>query len=94
MFEVVVSPVIIRSLVVKVYESCVNLQDLDRLRAEGEPRVSTVVRHSERVIPNTASHGKEVLLRDVDSLRNNWESFLTSLQQVSTWVFKPGAFTR
>ena len=37
---------------------------------------------SESVVPGTASHGKEIIHRETDSLRQDWEQFTDNLQQV------------
>ena len=52
------------------------------MKAEGEPKVNQVVTLSEAVVPNTATRGQEMVNREVDRLKGDWDSFLASLVQV------------
>ena len=59
-----------------------HLQDIVTVENEGEPKVTEVTSLSESVLPGTASHGKEIIHRETESLRQDWEQFTDNLQQV------------
>ena len=52
-------------------------------QSDGDEKVKTVAALSEQVLPNTSSHGKNQILRDVDALKAEWQTLSTSLVQVS-----------
>lgn len=49
---------------------------------EGEPKVRNVLELAEKVIPNTAPQGKEIVMRETDALHRDWEAFVNALQKV------------
>ena len=49
---------------------------------EGEPKVKNIVALAEKVLPNTAPQGKDIIVRETDALRADWEAFVTALQKV------------
>ena len=49
---------------------------------EGEPKVRNVVELSEKVLPNTAPQGKDIVMRETDALKHDWEAFVSALQKV------------
>ena len=62
---------------------------------EGEPKVKNIVALAEKVLPNTAPQGKDIIVRETDALRADWEAFVTALQKVNIYphnfvsFFKP-----
>ena len=61
---------------------CVYLQDMLRLQTEGEPRLVAVVAGSESVLPGTSTRGQQLVRREVDELRADWQRLTASLTQV------------
>ncbi len=61
---------------------CTVLQDLEKTKEEGEPRVAEVVSASEIVLPNTGAPGKEIIAEDIEALEFRWTAFLEELTQV------------
>lgn len=55
---------------------------------EGEPKVRNVLELAEKVIPNTAPQGKEIVMRETDALHRDWEAFVNALQKVKRFSFK------
>ena len=51
---------------------------------EGEPKVKNILALAERVLPNTAPQGKDIIVRETEALRADWEAFVTALQKVNT----------
>ena len=51
-------------------------------KMEGEPKVRNVVELSEKVLPNTAPQGKDIVMRETDALKHDWEAFVSALQKV------------
>lgn len=49
---------------------------------EGEPKVKNVVSLSEKVLPNTAPQGKDIIMRETDALKDDWDAFVNALQKV------------
>ena len=52
------------------------------LTNEGEPKLTRIITSSESVIPNTAPHGKDNIIREVAALKADWESFTAKLGKV------------
>lgn len=50
---------------------------------EGEPKVKNVIILAQKVLPNTAPQGRDVIARDTDALRADWEAFIMALAKVS-----------
>ena len=57
-------------------------QDILATKMEGEPKVKNIVALSDKVLPNTAPQGKDIIVRETDALRADWEAFVTALQKV------------
>lgn len=57
-------------------------QDLEKLKQEGEPKVTGVIGHSETVLPNTAAPGKDIIAREIEALQVDWSAFQDLLVQV------------
>lgn len=51
---------------------------------EGEPKVKNVMEFAEKVLPNTAPQGKDIIVRDTQALKADWEAFVTALAKVLT----------
>ncbi len=51
---------------------------------EGEPRVKNVAQLAEKVLPNTAPQGKDIIRRETEALKDDWEAFITALAKVGT----------
>lgn len=49
---------------------------------EGEPKVKNVIGLAERVLPSTAPQGKDIIMRETDALRDDWDAFVNALQKV------------
>lgn len=60
-------------------------------KMEGEPKVKNVISLAERVLPSTAPQGKDIIMRETDALRDDWDAFVNALQKVSvvTDTMKP-----
>lgn len=61
---------------------CTYLQDLSSAKTEGEPKIEKVLQLAEKVLPNTAPPGKEVVVKETDSLRADWDAFGMALTKV------------
>ncbi|KAL3874932.1 hypothetical protein ACJMK2_037884 [Sinanodonta woodiana] len=48
---------------------------------EGEPKVKNIIALAEKVLPNTAPQGKDIIVRETEALRADWEAFVTALQK-------------
>ena len=59
-----------------------------KMKAEGEPKINNVVTMSGDVVPNTATRGQEMINRDVDKLKADWDDFMTMLVQVGNHYLK------
>ncbi|ESO86156.1 hypothetical protein LOTGIDRAFT_167389 [Lottia gigantea] len=55
------------------------IQDILATKLEGEPKVNNVMKLAEKVLPNTAPQGKDIIVRETDALREDWEAFMTAL---------------
>ncbi|KAK6181528.1 hypothetical protein SNE40_009363 [Patella caerulea] len=55
------------------------IQDILATKMEGEPKVKNVINLAEKVLPNTALQGKDIIVRETDALREDWEAFMTAL---------------
>ena len=56
---------------------------------EGEPKVKNIVALADKVLPNTAPQGKDIIVRETDALKADWEAFVTALQKVrSLWLIR------
>lgn len=51
-------------------------------KMEGEPKVKNVIGLAERVLPSTAPQGKDIIMRETDALRDDWDAFVNALQKV------------
>ena len=49
---------------------------------EGEPKVKQVLELSQQVLPHTAPQGKDIITRDTDALKADWEAFIRALGKV------------
>lgn len=49
---------------------------------EGEPKVKNCISLAERVLPSTAPQGKDIINRETDALRDDWDAFVNALQKV------------
>ena len=49
---------------------------------EGEPKVRNVLELADKVIPNTAPQGKDIVMKETDALHRDWEAFVNALQKV------------
>ncbi|KAK3090120.1 hypothetical protein FSP39_009339 [Pinctada imbricata] len=58
--------------------------DIVATKMEGEPKVRNVVELSERVLPNTAPQGKDIVMRETDALKHDWEAFVNALQKTKS----------
>ena len=58
-------------------------QDILSTKVEGESKVKKVMSLGEILLPHTAPKGREVIVRDTDALRADWEAFLIALVKVS-----------
>lgn len=54
---------------------------------EGEPKVKNVITLAQKILPNTAPQGREVIMRDADALRVDWEAFIMALAKVRESLF-------
>lgn len=61
-------------------------QDILTTKVEGEPKVKEVLAMAEKVLPHTAPQGKEVISRETEALRADWEAFIMALEKVSIAV--------
>ncbi|XP_064624000.1 muscle-specific protein 300 kDa-like isoform X3 [Lineus longissimus] len=57
------------------------IQDMMSTKLEGDPRVNNIVSMSERVIPNTATTGRDTIIHEVDSLKADWATFISALSE-------------
>lgn len=57
-------------------------KDILATKMEGEPKVKNVLQLAERVLPSTVPQGKEIVVRETDALRSDWEAFVTALTKV------------
>ncbi|KAJ8309206.1 hypothetical protein KUTeg_014080 [Tegillarca granosa] len=55
--------------------------DIVATKMEGEPKVKHVIALAEKVLPNTAPQGKDIIMRETDALRSDWEAFVNALQK-------------
>ncbi|KAH9507320.1 hypothetical protein Btru_056905, partial [Bulinus truncatus] len=55
------------------------IQDILTTRKEGEPKVKKVLELAEQVLPHTAAQGKEVIMRETEALKDDWEAFIKAL---------------
>ena len=51
---------------------------------EGEPKVKNVITLAQKVLPHTAPQGRDVITRDTEALRADWEAFIMALAKVSS----------
>ena len=49
---------------------------------EGEPKIKNVIQLSEKVLPDTAEPGKEVIVRERDALKDDWSAFVSTVARV------------
>ena len=59
------------------------LQDIVATKMEGEPKVKNVMALSQKVLPNTAHQGKDIVMRETDALKDDWDAFVNALQKVN-----------
>jgi len=62
------------------------LQDIVTTKMEGEPKVKNVVSLAEKILPGTAPQGKEIIMRETDALKDDWEAFVNALQKVADGI--------
>ncbi|CAL1544282.1 unnamed protein product [Lymnaea stagnalis] len=55
------------------------IQDILTTKLEGEPKVKEVIELADQVLPHTAPQGKEIIARDTEALRAEWEAFIKAL---------------
>ncbi len=55
---------------------------------EGEPKVGQVLELSQAVLPHTAPQGCQVITRDTDALKADWDAFINALAKVSWFLSK------
>ncbi|XP_041353316.1 nesprin-1-like isoform X4 [Gigantopelta aegis] len=70
----------IQSRLDKIQRRC----DILATRMEGEPKVKNVVVLAEKVLPHTAPQGKEIIVRETDALRADWEAFISALAKTKS----------
>ncbi|XP_074648980.1 muscle-specific protein 300 kDa-like isoform X3 [Tubulanus polymorphus] len=57
------------------------MPDLANNKTDGEAKVNNVIILSQDVLPNTAPQGLDPIVKEVDSLKSDWETFKTSLSE-------------
>ncbi|KAL8590280.1 hypothetical protein ACOMHN_006396 [Nucella lapillus] len=60
------------------------IQDILATKMEGEPKVQNVVSLAQNVLPKTAPQGRDVIVRDTQALRADWEAFMLALAKTKT----------
>ncbi|XP_076463750.1 muscle-specific protein 300 kDa-like isoform X7 [Babylonia areolata] len=60
------------------------IQDILETKMEGEPKVQHVISLAQNVLPHTAPQGRDVIIRDSDALRNDWEAFMLALAKTKS----------
>ncbi|XP_025103982.1 nesprin-1-like isoform X4 [Pomacea canaliculata] len=60
------------------------IQDILATKMEGEPKVKNVITLAQKILPNTAPQGREVIMRDADALRVDWEAFIMALAKTKS----------
>ena len=70
---------------VNMYADCL-LQDILSTKLEGEPKVKEVLDLAGKVLPHTAPQGKEIITRDTEALKADWEAFIKALAKVSCYL--------
>ncbi|KAK0046935.1 nesprin-1, partial [Biomphalaria pfeifferi] len=53
--------------------------DILTTKTEGEPKVKRVLELADQILPHTAAQGKEVILRETEALKDDWEAFIKAL---------------
>jgi hypothetical protein len=59
------------------------VQDILATKMEGEPKVKNVISLAQKVLPHTAPQGRDVIMRDTEALRQDWEAFIMALAKVT-----------
>lgn len=49
--------------------------------------MKNVITLAQKILPNTAPQGREVIMRDADALRVDWEAFIMALAKVRESLF-------
>lgn len=58
------------------------MQDILTTKMEGEPKVKEVIELADQVLPHTAAQGREVITRDTEALKAEWEAFIKAMAKV------------
>lgn len=59
-----------------------SVQDVDTVKASGDPKIAEVMTLNEKVMGSTSQRGQEVLQRERENLGTTWETLLKRLIQV------------
>nr|KAG5692778.1 hypothetical protein BaRGS_009394 [Batillaria attramentaria] len=60
------------------------IQDILATKMEGEPKVKNVISLAQKVLPHTAPQGRDVVTRDTEALRADWEAFIMALAKTKS----------
>ncbi|KAK7104412.1 hypothetical protein V1264_019133 [Littorina saxatilis] len=60
------------------------IQDILATKMEGEPKVKNVISLAQKVLPHTAPQGRDVVMRDTEALRADWEAFIMALAKTKS----------
>ncbi|XP_076442566.1 muscle-specific protein 300 kDa-like isoform X3 [Babylonia areolata] len=70
----------IQSRLDKIQRRC----DILATKMEGEPKVKNVITLAQKVLPFTAPQGRDVIIRDTEALRADWEAFIMALAKTKS----------